>query len=131
MAQNGAVTVRRARFLAALLETGTVTAAAAAVGVSRRTGGRWLQDADVRSELARLQNTELAAAAAAVVGGMESAAVVLREIAADPMVSPSVRVSASRALLSDGTRLAALVTLAERVNTLEVIYLGGVTDDDF
>jgi len=75
----------------------------------------------------------LAAASARLVAGMPASADVLIAIQSDSTVAPAVRVSAARAVLGDGLRLAELYTLAERVSELETrfVFLGGVTDADF
>ena len=133
MADSGGLTRRQARFIAALFECASVGDAARLAGISERSASRYLADSGVRAELLERQSGMLAAASARLVAGMPASADVLIAIQSDSTVAPAVRVSAARAVLGAGLRLAELYTLAERVSELETrfVFLGGVTDTDF
>jgi hypothetical protein len=98
------LTVREARFVAALTEGGTVAQAAAAAGVSVRSGFRW----KARPEIAAAVRARLADALGQARGILASgSARAARSLVAmvDGKADPA-RVSAAKAVLESATKLA-------------------------
>jgi hypothetical protein len=118
MATDG-LTPRQRRFIEALLVNPTIDAAAAAVGISRRTGTRWMGRPAVRAALAAALDEALGVAVRVAVRSMPSAVATLHRIHTDPDVTPGARVSAARAILDAGPKLYEANDLAERVAALE------------
>ena len=110
---------RQRRFLAALVSCASVRDAAAAAKISETTAWRYLQDPALKRALAERQTAVLGHASRRLAREMGAAMDVLVEIMRDEEASDSSRVSAARAVLDSGLRLAELVTLAERVAALE------------
>ena len=119
MADNGTLTTRQRRFVAALVAAPTVRDAAAAADIGETTAWRYLQDPGVRATLAERQDAVLRQVSLDLASEMGAALDVLGSIMRDTTASDSARVSAARAVLDSGLKLSELVTLAERVATLE------------
>ena len=123
MAQIGALSGKKARFIAELAHAPSVRAACEAARCSERSGWRWLQDEDVRAELARRQSALLSAVTAGLISDMAIGRAVLRQLAGSQTESAkrgaSVRLGAARALLDAGLRFAEMVSLEERIAELE------------
>ena len=124
MGANGALTPRQRRFLAAVIATPDVRTASKASGVSERTCWRYLADPAVRSELSRRQDAVIGGAARRLAERMDAAVHVLSAIMASPTELSAVRVSAAKAILDAGLRLAELVSLQDRVSALETAQGG-------
>jgi len=110
---------RQRRFLVALATCRTVRDATKSAGINEATAWRYLQDPALKRALAELQTAVLGHAARLLATEMGAAIDVLGQIMRDEEASDSSRVSAARAVLDSGLRLAELVTLAERVAALE------------
>ena len=121
MAQNDTVSAAQRRFIGQLLTAPTVRRAAEASGVSERTAWRYLRAPAVRRELAERQDGILGHVARRLASEMGAALDVLSSIMEDEEANAAPRVSAARAILESGLRLAELVTLSERVAALERI----------
>jgi len=119
MADNGSLSVRQRRFVAALIEGPNVREAARVAGIAERTAWRYLSSEAVRRELAGHHDLLLADTSRRMSQAMAEALNVVLEILRDAKAPPAVRVSAGRVILDSGLRLAELVTLAERVAQLE------------
>jgi phage terminase small subunit len=122
MADNGThanLTPRQRRFVAALLESSTVRQAAERADLPERTAWRYLGDAGVKAELARLGDGMLAQACVGLLDDMALARQTLRAIMQSEQASDAARVSAARAVLDASLRLFELVSLTERVGNLE------------
>lgn len=119
MGENRSLTARQRRFVGALLAAPSVRAAAEVAGCAESSAWRWLGDAAVRDELARRQDGILGHVARRLASEMGEALDVLHSVMCDPEAADAPRVSAARAVLESGLRLAELVTLAERVADLE------------
>jgi len=90
-------------------------------GVSEPTAWRYLRAPAVRRELAAQQDGILGHVARRLACEMGRALDVLSEVMGDTAAHPGARVSAARAVLESGLRLAELVSLSERVAALERI----------
>lgn len=117
--ENERLTARKRRFIAALLATPTVRGAAEEAGISETSAWRYLSDPAVKGELAQRQDGILGHVARRLASEMGEALDVLHGVMTDATANDAPRVSAARAVLESGLRLAELVTLAERVATLE------------
>ena len=126
MAHNGTLSARQQRFLAVLLTSPTVRAAAEAAGISERTGWRYLADAEVKRALSQALDSELAHATRRAVTAMTGALETLEGIHRDPGAPTGARVSAARAILDVGPKLREALDLAERVARLEGQFREGL-----
>ncbi len=116
---------KQKRFVAAMMTTKTIAQAAAAVGVTERTGLRWLADPEVKRALTDAQTEALATVTRQAVGKMTEALNTLASIAGDEEAPAGSRVSAARAILENALRFNEALTLAERVAALEEKLSGG------
>jgi len=119
MAENSALSRRQTRFVAELLGAKTVEGAARAAGIAPRTAWRYLENDAVKTALSRRQDGLLGHAARRLATEMETAMDVLHEVMVSRDAPDAPRVSAARAVLDSGLRLAELVALAERVAAVE------------
>ena len=118
MSENVTPTARQRQFVVVLAGS-TVEDAAKSVGISERTGYRWLTLPAVRAELRQLQDNALAEAALRLARAMTSAVATLERIMADDSANANARVGAARALLDNGIRYQEVLELTERVQQLE------------
>lgn len=119
MAENGALSRSKRRFVAAMLEAPNIRAAAKAACVGERTAWTYLSDPDVKGALTVHQDAVLGDAARRLAHEMGKALDVLCSIMQSATATDAARVSAARAVLDSGLRLAELVALADRVAELE------------
>ena len=107
------------KILSALISTRTISAAAAAAGVSDRAIYTRLSDDAFRAEYERRQSMTLDAACKALQEAMTEAAAVLTSIMKDADTGPTARISAARNVLDYGMKLTELTDLTARVAALE------------
>lgn len=107
------------KILSALIATKTISAAAAAAGVSERTVYSRLADDDFRAEYERRQSMTLDAACKALQEAMTDAVNVFTSIMRDADKSQAARISAARSVFDYGVKLTELTDLAARVAALE------------
>lgn len=119
MGDNGRLSARQRRFLAALVAAPTVRQAAAKAGIGETTAWRYLGDPAVRTALAERQDGVLGHVSRRLAAEMGGALDTLRAIMRDKEASPASRVSAARTVLECGLKLAELVALAQRVAEIE------------
>jgi hypothetical protein len=112
-----------AALLAALAGGSTVADAARAADVSARTVFRRLQDPAFRSELEAARAATIERVGAMLADSATAAVSVLRALL-DPVIPPSVRLSAARAILELALRYREVGDLEARVRALEEL-LGG------
>jgi len=117
--KSDVLTPRQARFVAALWTSPTIEAAAAATGISKRTGLRWAKLPQVVAALRKQQADALAAVTRRSVDAMPGALLTLVQIHRDEAKPPGARVSAARAVLESSLRFAETVDLEARVTALE------------
>ena len=125
MAENGTLSRRERRFVAAMLEAPTVRDAASQAGLGERTCYTYLGRPAVRAELTARQDALLGLAARRLAKEMGAALDVLVAVMNSKSASDAARVSAARAVLDSGLRLAELVSLADRVAELEKVVSDG------
>lgn len=123
--KEAAITPRQARFVAALLTCPTIEAAAAAAGITSRTGRNYLAAPDVRRALSAALDDAMGQATRRAVQAMTGALQTLEEVHTDGEAPTAARVSAARAILEAGPRLREALDLAERVAELEERITGG------
>lgn len=119
MGENSTLSTRQRRFVASAVVAPTVREAARSAGVGETTAWRYLADPAVRAALVERQDGVLAHVARRLASEMSDALDVLHGVMTDASANDGPRVSAARAVLESGLRLAELVTLAERVSVLE------------
>jgi len=110
---------RQRKFVAAMAASPTTAYAAAAAGVSERTGQRYMQNPAVLAALSAVFDIELRRAAWRAIDEMVGSIEVLAAIRDDEDMPPRTRVAAASKILDAGTRLGEMVDLAERVTRLE------------
>lgn len=110
---------RQARFVSALLSSPTIEAAAAAAGISSRTGRRYLRDPNVRRAISAAVDEAMGRATHLAVQAMVNALMTLEEIHTDRKAPVGPRVSAARAVLEIAPKLREALDLADRVSALE------------
>ena len=97
------MSAKQEKAIAALLASGSINAAAEAVGVSSRTLRRWLQDdsfaAELRRARARAFSLALSRLASATVEAVDLLVATMRDRAA----SPGIRVRAALGILQNAT----------------------------
>jgi len=119
MGQTGIMTPKQRRFVSAMLTSRTVAQAADLAQISRKTGERWLSDANVKAALTEAQSVALGGVTRQLVDAMSGAIGTLEAIHTDTAAPATARVSAARAILDSGLKYAELVDLAQRVTELE------------
>lgn len=114
------LTARQQAALDALLTAPTMTAAAAAVGISRRTLYNWLEDptfqaalADLRAESLTLASLHVARLTVAALDQLEQA------MTADPPPPWTVRLRAAEAVLGNSLRMQENYDFERRLTVLE------------
>ena len=116
---------RQRRFVAAMITTRTVAEAAHEVGVTERTGYKYLANPDVKQAIAQALDVVLAQATQLAVASITGSLDTLVEIHNGRDNPAGARVSAARALVLWGLRLREALDLAERVTELETWLAGG------
>ena len=119
MPENERLTTGQRRFALAVLESKSIRQACEMADVSEATGYRYLQEPAVKHRLSQYTDGMLAQAAASLLGDMTLARQTLRDVMQSERASDAARVSAARAVLDSGLRLAELVSLSDRVSELE------------
>ena len=117
------------RFVQALLACGNISKAAEAVGITRRTAYRYMNDENVRQMLLELQQETLRAVCQRALDEMMHALSVLVDIANDITAPHSARVSAARTIIDAATKLYDVANLTERVRALEQKVAGVLNEN--
>ena len=115
------IPAKKRRFIEELLEAGSVTGAARAVGVTPRTGRRWLADVGLRAALGRATDGVYAGLASRAGAMMQGALDTLDDImlAERPLRGAAVQVRAAKVVIDTALRLREVGDLADRVGLLE------------
>ena len=117
--QNGVLTPKQQKALAALLAEPTIPAAAAKLGMGESTLHKWLKD-PAFGDAYREARREAVGQAIARLQHVSSAAVsVLMQVAADKSAPASARVSAASKILDMALRAVELEDLENRLSALE------------
>lgn len=116
---TGFLSPERRRFIDTLLASGDVDQAAAAAGVSPRTGHRWRNEPAVRAALVAAQDAALDQTTGALVAGSLASVALLRRVVDDDLAQLSHRLRAAATLLDATLRWHELRNLAQRVTVLE------------
>ncbi|MBT7072518.1 MAG: hypothetical protein HN975_16695 [Anaerolineae bacterium] len=122
--ENFKLTPRQRKALEALTQAGTVTAAAEAAGVARKTVYAWLLLPEFDRELNRATAAALGELSRRLVGMSGQAADTIQDVMNDPDASPAVRLRAADTGLNRLLQLRQLVDLEERVSRLEAAKNG-------
>lgn len=125
MAEKQVLTAAQLRFLVALLEKRTIQDACEATGTPRRTGDRWRQLPEFRSELERRQSELLDDLARRTLGALPYVETVYLQVMADKTQPAGVRVRAASELASLALRLFEARTLEQRLAVLEAGLVNG------
>jgi len=121
MAKQDRLPARKRRFVAAMMTSSSVAAAARAIGVHERTGHRYMQDPRVKAALSHKMDSELGSVARIAVNAMTDALATLEAIHKDETAPASARVSAAKVIFEGAPKLRDTFDLAERVQALEEV----------
>lgn len=112
-------TTARDRFVIEYARGQTVTDAADAASIGRRTAYRLLDDDDVRADIERTRDDIRRRTVDILADASADAARVLLDIATDPERSDTARVSAARAILAESRTYVEVEELRRRVEAIE------------
>ena len=118
MVEDG-LTPKKRRFVVAMLGATTMTAAAAAVGITERTARRYMADPNVKRALTAALDEATRQAATLAASAMADALDTLTTIHRDADAPTGSRVSAARAILETGPKLRGAADMGERIASLE------------
>ncbi len=113
--------LRRQRALALLAGGLPPSDVAVQLGVSLRTGRRYLDDVELLKELRRAQTERIEALLRASLQVAPQALLTLHQVATDPEAPERARVAAARAVIGHAVHLFETADLAHRVERLEAI----------
>ena len=119
MAENGTLTTKQARAVAALLTAPTTSEAAKLAGVGERTLWTWLNDSVFQAALVREQDAVIAAAVRVLVGELSASHAVMRQLRDDESSAPSLKLRAARALDDSCLKWLELADVQRRLDRLE------------
>ena len=105
--------------IAALAATPSIRGAAEVAGIGERTAYRYLANALVRAAIAERQDAALAQVTAGLVEDLGAARRLLVDTLNNKSAADHVRVRAALGVLNSGLRLFEMLSLADRVTTLE------------
>jgi hypothetical protein len=108
----------------ALIETGSVTAAAEAVGLQRRTLGRWLRTPAFAEQYAAAKREFLLAGLGALNGLLSRAAQAILDALTDPGATHAVKLKAAELVYSRAMQGHELTDLENRIAALEAAQEG-------
>jgi len=120
MADNGELTPKQKRFVAAMMTSRTIYDAAAAAGIGNRTADRYMATPAVYAALSEAHAGVLRETTRRLGAGMSAALDTLEAVHTDPHNPPGVRVSAARAWCDATLKYGELADLAQRVADLEI-----------
>ncbi len=120
MADNGRISTKQRRAIAALLSTPTIGAAAATAEIGERTLATWLSDPVFRAELTAAEDAAVDEAVRQLVASSGAAVETMMGLLNDP--KPAIRLRAADALLNHLLKLRELRNLESRLAALEGRY---------
>jgi hypothetical protein len=112
------------RFIAALLTARNLEEAAAAAGISRTTGWRWLRNPEVVEKFREARRDSMMRALTLLQTAAADSVRTLISVQQDDGEAGSVRVSAAKAILDTALKAAELSDIEERLEKLEQIAKG-------
>lgn len=113
------MTPKQEKFLAALLESPTIGAAASAAGVSDATGKRYLKDAEFAEAFRDARRAVVAHSFTGLQSACSNAVATLCAVCEDTEATASSRVSAAKTILEMSVRAVEIDDLGARVEMLE------------
>ena len=119
------MTARQQKALAALLTTSSKAAAARAAGISDRTLRDYLSDPTFRAAYEKAFGDMVEDATRQAKQSLSPALSTLREIVEDKEADTQARISAARAILSNGIKLIETADILTRLKELEDAIAGG------
>lgn len=112
------------QIISALLQNGTVKAAAAAAGTTPRTIYDRMKDCDFRSAYMEAKNDIIRKAVFSINGKLSEAVDAVAEIMTNPEVNPAVRLQAAQTIINNAGKFAERLTNDERQSRLEAEPFG-------
>ncbi|MCF8051582.1 MAG: hypothetical protein K9L59_10120 [Desulfobacterales bacterium] len=107
------------RAIGALLLNPSIAGAAQAIGVAEKTLWRWLQEEGFQEHYRAARKEVINQALGAVQGAISSAVQTLKTIMEDGKAPASSRVSAARAIIDAGLKVAEIEDLVHRIDRIE------------
>lgn len=111
----------------ALIETGSITAAAEAVGLQRKTLGRWLRTPAFAEQYAQAKREFLLAGLGALNGLLSRSAQAISDALSDPDATHAVRLKAAELVYARAMQGHELTDLDNRIAALEAAQDGNAT----
>lgn len=118
MANNGELTARQKRMIAALLTSENIGTACESVKVGRSTLARWLKDPTFSQELTNAETETIKQASRELLSGQAEALATIREMM-QLGVSDSIRLRAANDWMNLLFKIREMATLEERITKLE------------
>lgn len=119
MGENGELSTKQQRAIAALLTAKNIGAACEVAEVGRSTLTRWMDDPGFITALRRVEAQALDAAGRRLVGLADEAIETVRAIMEDDTMPPAVRLRAAGTVLDTLFKIRELAGLEQRVSRLE------------
>lgn len=120
MAQNGTLSSRQTRAIAALISSPSIAEAAELAKIGRRTLHNWLaEDADFQQALSAAESAAISEAVRATGADMAANFATMREIRDDLELPASVRLRAAQTLDGSLLRWREIASIEERLVALE------------
>jgi len=119
MTCRSVLSARKRAFVAAITAGLNQTEAAESIGVTPRTGRRYMADPMVRAALSEAMDATFGEISVHMAAGTNDALTVIREVMLSKSISPSVRIRAAQIWLEHCQRFRELNDLANRVAELE------------
>ena len=113
------LTAKQLQFVDRLIEGDSAAAAAKAVGASDRVGQRWATLPLIQAELRQRTGNRMATVSRCLIKSSRDCVETLTAVAIDPEISPAVRVSAAKTILEFGYKAYELMSLEDRLTTIE------------
>lgn len=107
------------KLIAVLLESGSVTAAASKLPLTKGAIYKRLKDAAFRSQYEEAQDGVISAVAGSLTQALDGAVEALVEVCRNPLNAPGVRIAAADSLLRNGLKYVEVSNLARRIADLE------------
>ena len=109
----------RSRAIIALMECGTVSGAAEALGVSRQTLWRWSKEPAFQAQLLEAKREANSAGLARLQNNLAGAVQTLEEIMRDPQLFAGARVHAAKAVLYGSIKAREIEDMEVRIKAVE------------
>lgn len=119
MAQIGTLSARQVRAIEALLTSPSISEAAEACGIGRRTLHTWLEDPEFKQALAAAESEAISLAVREMIGDMRENLATMRDIRRSDESSAAIKLRAAALLDASLLRWREIATFEERLVAIE------------